>query len=74
MAGSQRRSDGTGPLGSYCPCDAEVEALIAAAADHPLGTGFLIGGYLGTVAITFHVHVFTVEAARRRLCAPREDN
>jgi len=74
MAGSQRQSDGTGPLGSYCPCDLEVDALITAATNHPLGTKFLIGGYLGTVAITFHVHVFTVEAARRRLCLPRDDN
>jgi len=74
MAGSQRQRDGTGPLGSYCPCDVEVEALITAAGNHPLGTEFLVGGYLGTVAITFHVHVFTVEAARRRLNVPRHDN
>lgn len=58
------------PSGSYMPADHEVEALIAAALQHPLGTEFLLGGYLGTVAITFRVHAFTVEAARHRLCRP----
>jgi hypothetical protein len=64
--------DGAAPSGSYTPGDLEVEALILAATNHPLGTQFLIGGCLGTVAITFHVHSFTVEAARRRLCAHTE--
>jgi hypothetical protein len=59
-----------GPPGSYRPSDLEVEALIAAATKHPLGTEFLIRGHLGTVAITFQVHAFTVDAARRRLCRP----
>jgi len=73
MAGSQRRIDEPGAPGAFTPKDQEVEALILAATSHPLGTEFLLGGYLGTVAITFRVHVFTVEAARRRLCEPRKD-
>lgn len=64
----------TGMLPTFTPDDREVEALIQAAANHPLGTEFLMGGYLGTVAITFHVHVFTVEAARQRLSPPPEDH
>ena len=44
-----------------------VEALIVAAKDHPLGTEFLIDGHLEAVAITFQVHAFTVDAARRVL-------
>ena len=55
------------PSGAYTPADREVDALIAAATKHPLGTEFLVGGYLGTVAITFRVHAFVVEAARLRL-------
>ena len=70
MTGSQRRIDGAGPPGSYTPADREVEALIAAATNHPLGTEFLMRGHLGTVAITFQVHAFTVEAARHRLRTP----
>jgi len=45
----------------------EVEALITAAQDHPLGTEFLLDGHLEAVAITFDVHAFTVDAARRVL-------
>lgn len=70
MTGSQHRPDFPGPPGSYTPGDQDVEALIRAASRHPLGTEFLLEGYLGTVAITFHVHVFTVEAARQRLRGP----
>ena len=44
-----------------------VDDLIARAREHPLGIDFLLHGYLGTVAITFNVHAFTVEAARDRL-------
>ncbi len=74
MTGSQHGIDRTGLPDSYTPGDREVEALILAATNHPLGTEFLIRGYLGTVAITFQVHAFTVEAARRRLCGSTEDN
>jgi len=45
----------------------EVEALIVAAKTHPLGTEFLTDGHLEAVAITFQVHAFTVDAARRVL-------
>ena len=45
----------------------EVEALIVAAKNHPLGTEFLTDGHLEAVAITFQVHAFTVDAARRVL-------
>lgn len=62
------------PSGSYTPADREVDALIAAAVQHPLGTEFLVGGYLGTVAITFRVHAFVVEAARLRLREPADRN
>ncbi len=44
-----------------------MEALIVAATQHPLGTDFLIDGHLEAVAITFQVHAFTVDAARRVL-------
>jgi hypothetical protein len=61
-------------LGSaqYVPASGEVDALIAAAAAHPLGIEFLLNGQLGAVAITFGTHAFTVEAARERLGTLRE--
>ncbi len=46
-----------------------VDDLIARARKHPLGVEFLLHGYLGTVAISFDAHAFTVEAARARLLA-----
>ena len=46
-----------------------VDDLIARARKHPLGVDFLLHGYLGTVAISFGAHAFTVEAARARLLA-----
>lgn len=46
-----------------------VDDLIARARKHPLGVDFLLHGYLGTVAISFDAHAFTVEAARARLLA-----
>lgn len=45
----------------------EVEELIGAAREHPLGTEFLVDGHLEAVAVTFQVHAFTVDAARRVL-------
>jgi hypothetical protein len=51
----------------YRPTAAEIDALIAAAAHHALGLEFLQRGHLGTVAVTFHAHAFTVVAARERL-------
>lgn len=52
---------------SYAPQETELVALMKAAADHPLGLDFLARGHLGTVAITFRCHAFTVLAARDRL-------
>lgn len=51
----------------YQPTAAEVAKLIEDARRHPLGLEFLIEGELGSVAVTFGVHAFTVDAARRRL-------
>lgn len=53
----------------YQPTSAEVGRLIEDAQRHPLGIEFLIEGELGSVAATFGVHAFTVDAARRRLGA-----
>lgn len=58
----------TGPL-RYDPPPAEVDALIEAAMRHPLGLEFLLNGHLGSVAIMFRTHAFTVVAARDRLTA-----
>jgi hypothetical protein len=60
-----------GPAPSrYEPTSADVEALIAEARKHPLGIDFLLDGDLSAVAMTFQVHAFTVEAARRQLTGP----
>jgi hypothetical protein len=53
----------------YQPARAEIENLIRAAGQHPLGVEYLVHGHLGTVAITFGCHAFTVVAARERLAA-----
>ncbi len=45
----------------------EVDDLIERARAHPLGLDFLVEGYLGSVAVSFQTHAFTVEAARNRL-------
>lgn len=52
---------------TYPTHEREIHALISAARDHPLGTEFLTDGHLEAVAITFQVHAFTVDAARRVL-------
>lgn len=44
-----------------------VDDLIARAQTDPHGLELLRCGHLGTVAITFGTHAFTVEAARARL-------
>ena len=46
------------------PAQADVDWLIDAAGQHPLGVDYLLNGHLGTVAITFGCHAFTVVAAR----------
>ncbi len=55
----------------YVPDAREVQTLIAAAGMHPLGLEFLLHGDPSAVAITFQVHQFAVEAARRQL-GPRD--
>ncbi len=50
------------------PRDAVVVAdLLERARAHPLGLDYLKGGHLGSVAVTFETHAFTVLAARERL-------
>jgi hypothetical protein len=56
----------------YIPSAADVEALIAAARQHPLGLDFLRDGALDCVAVTFRTHAFTVVAARERLALTRQ--
>ena len=51
----------------FQPTDADVEALIERATRHPLGLDFLRHGELGSVAVSFDAHAFTVIAARERL-------
>jgi hypothetical protein len=53
----------------YEPQPADIQALIDAAKQHPLGLEFLLQGHLGTVAVTFRTHAFTVVAARDHLAA-----
>jgi len=60
-----------GPL-HYQPTSAEVASLIEDARRHPLGLEFLAEGELGSVAVTFGVHAFTVDAARSRLGAEQD--
>jgi hypothetical protein len=47
----------------------EVKRLIGAARKHSLGEEFLLEGYPESVAITFGVHPFVVNAAREVLRA-----
>ncbi len=55
-----------GPSG-YRPANQEVEDLIRRASDSEHGTSFLLEGAQDSVAATFQVHAFLVDAARRRL-------
>jgi len=60
--------EGPGPAPSRSlPPAGDVEALIAAARNHPLGLEFLLNGDLSAVAATFQAHAFTVDAAREHL-------
>ena len=52
---------------SHQPTDFEIDALIEDARRHPLGLEFLRHGQLGSVAMIFHAHALTVDAARDRL-------
>ena len=49
---------------------AELVDLVARAARHPHGLGFLHQGYLECVAVTLGVHPFVVDAARAWLATP----
>jgi hypothetical protein len=55
---------------SHEPTPAEVDDLLRRAAEHPLGSDFLLDGALDAVAATFQVHAFVVDAARERLGGP----
>ena len=55
----------------YQPRQLDVDNLIRAAGQHPLGEDCLINGHLGSVAVTFSCHAFTVVAARDQLIAKR---
>ena len=52
------------------PTQQEIDALIEQAKPHELGIDFLINGSLGSVAMTFGVHAFVVDAARDELAKP----
>jgi hypothetical protein len=54
----------------YQPTSQQVDELIRRAREHPLGTDYLLHGYLDSVAATFKVHGFTVEHARARIQRP----
>lgn len=65
-----RASDpGLRPVPPAEPGSAEVEALIRLAEGHPLGLDYLREGLPDSVAATFGVHAFVVDAARERLAA-----
>ncbi|MHC4767449.1 MAG: hypothetical protein ACYTEI_01905 [Planctomycetota bacterium] len=53
----------------YRPTREEVDDLIRRAEAHQLGTEYLVEGALDSVAATFQVHAFVVEAARATLQA-----
>ena len=57
---------------TFIPTAADVDALIAAASQHPLGLDFLRDGSLDCVAVTFRTHAFTVLAAREKLALRRQ--
>ncbi len=46
---------------------AVVAELLERAKAHPLGLDYLKGGHLGSVAVSFETHAFTVLAARETL-------
>lgn len=60
----------TGRLkGKYQPTASEITNLMRQATNHPLGKKFLVEGSLDSVAATFGVHAFVVDAARESLNA-----
>ena len=63
------RDPSRGVPSRYRPTAEEVDDLIRRAAEHELGTEYLRDGALDSVAATFQVHAFLVEAARAALSA-----
>jgi hypothetical protein len=64
----RRSSRGPAPAPARYVINAlDVEALLDAARNHPLGLEFLLNGDLSAVAATFQAHAFTVDAARQQL-------
>jgi hypothetical protein len=53
----------------YRPTRQDVDELIRRASEHELGTEYLLQGALDSVAATFQVHAFVIEAARTALQA-----
>ena len=49
------------------PTENEVQHLIERTKSHDLGTEFLVNGSLDSVAATFGVHAFVIDAARDEL-------
>ena len=54
-------------MDKYQPTKGEIAQLMQQVSDHPLGKNFLVNGALDSVAATFGVHAFVVEAARESL-------
>ena len=67
MAPTDASRDITRP---YHPTPKEVADLVRRAARHPLGRDFLRHGSPDSVAATFGVHAFVVDAAREAIKAP----
>lgn len=54
-------------MDKYKPTKSEIAKLMQQVSDHPLGKNFLVDGALDSVAATFGVHAFVVDAARESL-------
>ena len=54
-------------MSKYQPTSSEIAQLMQQVTAHPLGKNFLIEGSLDSVAATFGVHAFVVDAARESL-------
>lgn len=54
-------------MGKYQVTASEIANLMQQATNHPLGKKFLAAGSLDSVAATFGVHAFVVDAARESL-------
>ncbi len=57
----------------YRPTRQEVDELIRRASEHELGTEYLLQGALDSVAATFQVHAFVIEAARTALAGEADE-